>query len=190
MSCNVAVLMTDTPPETEQWCQEGRPQTTLIKVTAGWSLSHLAPARTESAGVPGALNKQNKFITLNNYAGKQEEARRDLLGAFGGLLREVVVGVVSLSDATEQHSHHTWREGPQTHTHPSQRHHTNTHHFHIKNKRSNIWNFEAKRFFSHTYCGRCFLDVMPWDPYCAIISSDHVMHICCVICILIPTMFD
>lgn len=43
--------------------------------------------------------------------------RRDLLGAYGGLLREVVVGVVSLSDATEQHRHHACREGRQTHTH-------------------------------------------------------------------------
>lgn len=55
--------------------------------------------------------------------------RRDLLGAYGGLLREVVVGVVSLSDATEQHRHHACREGRQTHTRArstSQRHHTHT----------------------------------------------------------------
>lgn len=39
--------------------------------------------------------------------------RRYLLGAFCGLFRQVVVGVVSLCDPTEQHSHNAC----QTHTH-------------------------------------------------------------------------
>lgn len=44
----------------------------------------------------------------------QAAARCYLLGAFGGLLREVVVGVVSLRDATEEHGHDACKT---THTH-------------------------------------------------------------------------
>lgn len=57
--------------------QEGRPQTTLIKVTAGWSLSHLA-RRVPSWGqrALGSLSKQNKWMTVDEYTGKQEEERR------------------------------------------------------------------------------------------------------------------
>lgn len=39
----------------------------------------------------------------------QDVVRCYLLGALCGLFREVVVGVVSLSDATEQHSHDACR---------------------------------------------------------------------------------
>lgn len=105
--------------ETKQSCQEGCPQMTTIKVTAGWTVSHLACGAPRREG-----RRAGGFPTVLKNERGQEEVRRYLLGAFGGLLREVVVGVVSLRDATEQHRHHTCRGD--TNTQASARWH-NTH---------------------------------------------------------------
>lgn len=79
--------------------QDGCPLTTLIKVTAGRSLGHLA-AKFEQPGGGGGNRRGLKL-------GWERDAY--LLGASGGFFREVVVGVVGLRDATEQHGHDACR---------------------------------------------------------------------------------
>lgn len=83
--------------------EEGCPKTTPIKVTVGWSLHHLAQRMSTLVGACQEVWAQSKMKW--DRVSEKEGIGRYLLGAFGGLFGQVVVCVVGLCDATEQHGH-------------------------------------------------------------------------------------